>query len=569
MIVPYRIPHERVPKIVAAGLCGAVAGRSDSAALHGEPTRRPSGAWAVGVAGSALLLGYLMASGGFGRLYGRGALQDWPTAVAYVGLVLLFVWRLLALFTAWLARKRSEIPLGTYLLPLYFVEVSGEGLVVYPTNRLSGVERTQTRAGSGASHLALTFEGGTRRLLRVPLSERADRVSARVESARQTAARLAAQREFAALGRLDPFMPLKKERWQPPVSRRLPPFPRLLRWPLLAAIVVGVLLGPTIWLVRNTASDDAAFAAAEVGDSEAVRRYLFFVRGRHVAEATALLPHKVLEEARQAGTVTALRDFIKQFPDDPLAADARQSIDGLFDGALSDYEAQAPTHDSDVVAVFGRLLRHQRTHGSPPAYVWFRPPASDRLTRMDRRMLRRGGTRVAPIAPHFTDAANERREKSISRLFAKGFEQVFPRDIFAVVHGGRLDEAKDTGASAALDVVYTLRPGDGFYEKTSSAGLPILASSPATRLYVALEVDFDVTLRWPGEPDALSFDLHVEPPDSFMVTSRAGRFLSSSSVGDTQVYDVMAAKAFDGLSAELGRQFFREGSAAYDALGSE
>ena len=72
------------------------------------------------------------------------------------------------------------------------------------------------------------------------------------------------------------------------------------------AAIAGVVLGGSLWMVRNARSDDAMFAAvAATNDSAGYRAYL--ERGtRHSDEvASVLLPRALLAEAVKIGSVDA------------------------------------------------------------------------------------------------------------------------------------------------------------------------------------------------------------------------------------------------------------------------
>jgi hypothetical protein len=100
----------------------------------------------------------------------------------------------------------------------------------------------------------------------------------------------------------------------------------------------------------------------------------------------------------------------------------------------------------------------------------------------------------------------------------------------------------------------------------------IYSEEKGNRQFVGIVVNFDVSMRVPGEAETYDFELEVQPPDHFTVDYRspygslAGLDLPGLG-GPTEghVYDVMASRAFDELTTKLRGVFFNPSSKANTA----
>lgn len=349
--------------------------------------------------------------------------------------------------------------------------------------------------------------------------------------------------------------------------------PRALARPALVALGVAVLALPTWWL-RNRAHDDAAFERVRnARDSWQVEAYLRWGE-LHRDEARGLLVVKKLEEAEDAGTVTALRDFLRNYPDAPeaLRDQARAAIHDHFTRALDQFRAIA-SNDADTVGFVERLIAFEEAHDSPGLRVEFRPPRTEQLAAMDDvlREFSQGKYDFAPLAPHFGDDTAGLREAEIVTSLSQGFARVFSEDVLHLDNGGRVaGDAPAAADRATIDVAYEVRPmqdADGPviyllddpvpYPRLGGIGGPDGAADedlPTNkRLYMGIEVDFKVTMRVPGHDQPRELTLLVQPPERFSVSTGPG------DPSDSSVYAIMTSRAFDELRSKLGSAFFRGG----------
>ena len=126
----------------------------------------------------------------------------------------------------------------------------------------------------------------------------------------------------------------------------------------------------------------------------------------------------------------------------------------------------------------------------------------------------------------------------------------------ALHHGDRLTETSAPPRIPTFEVGYEVDPSGEMYTLQRSR-----------RSFVGIRVNFVVTARIPNDPNTFSFTLDVQPPEHFTVhytryTNGPGD-TDQGHPSDSTVYDQMAQRAFDQLSARLRSLFFRPGSAGY------
>lgn len=330
-----------------------------------------------------------------------------------------------------------------------------------------------------------------------------------------------------------------------------------------AALVAmsAMVLAPPLWLGRNFASDEAAFAEARRHDTTWAFQAYVAGEGRHQREVIdELLPEAAFAEAQQAGTVSALRDFVREHPDSARIDEARAAIHERFVQVRQDFLSQAATGDPTMPVFMGRLLAWLEEHDSPPVRVRFFAPSGEALAMIDQNLDLFGEVQgvtggIAPVSPHFTEDRSAPREGRITQVLQRGFGPIFPEDVMQLEHAGRIAaDASEAITQPTFDVSYTIRPSGSVY-----------TSDTSTRGFVGIHVDFHILMRIPGSDETWGFDTSVEPPEHFTVHSYAGIDpTGDSAYRDGLVYSVMADRAFDNLGNQLALTFFRPDTNAYN-----
>jgi hypothetical protein len=396
------------------------------------------------------------------------------------------------------------------------------------------------------------------------------------------------------------------------------PVPGWARFAWAVGIGGAVVLSIPTWLVRNLTSDNSAFAKARVSDTVSDYEGYLYGKGRHTDEVkTRFLPAAALRDAKQKktvaaikeyldkyphslydadaqqalkdayawelaqakakGTVTALREFLVAYPDCYLVGDARAAVHDVFQKTLADFQQKAANDDPAMMPFVTALLAYLEANDSPPIEVRFTRKNGESLAVADKLLLASqedepsvGG--VATASGHFDAKHSAPRESAIVTSLQNGFVDVFPSDVL------RLEQApaKSTGKAAlpTMDIAYEVGWSGTTYHGDKSS-----------RDFVGIKIDFDVKMRVPNAPAAkrcpptkpqpwehpapeapgalcpLQFSLSVKPPEHFTVSydELLPEFRTNAILGgpsDEQVYEVMAARAFDQLATKVMAVFF-------------
>ena len=324
----------------------------------------------------------------------------------------------------------------------------------------------------------------------------------------------------------------------------------------------AMVLAPPTWYGRNVASDEAAFATAQRRNSTYAFQAYLDGDGSHREEVVNQhLPEAAFAEAQEAGTVSALRDFVRAHPESTRIEEARSAIHERFVQVRQDFLGQAATGDATMPVFMGHMLDYLEENDSPPVRVRFVAPSGEALSMIDQNLDLFGEVQgvtggIAPVSPHFTEARSAPRENRITQVLQRGFSPIFPEDVMQLTHAGRIDATQQEAAitEPTFDVTYTIRPSGSVY-----------TSDTSTRGFVGIHVDFHIQMRIPGSAENWGFDTSVEPPEHFTVSSYTGIDpTGDSNYRDGLVYSVMADRAFDQLGNQLALTFFRPDTPAYN-----
>jgi hypothetical protein len=544
---------------------------------------------------------------GFGRrLQGGGAIAGYALGIlCAVGAVFAIVRRM---------RVERALPWksGRYLFPMDFIDARSGTLRLVPMNSLvdfRGVHH-HTNGAYTATHLTFIFEGGLSETFVVRSRMVADRVLTELRASQANIQRAAAERDIETIFALDPFLEVRVEgKWdakaassiediQGPVARPLGHLAnRGMLWGVAAA--AGLFIGAPTWMIRDRLSDEAMLQDALKADTESqFEGYLERGGSRHASTVRSdLMPKAALREAVRKGTVTALRAFLARYPGSCVDGEAHDELHKVFAKTLADFRGEA-ADDPKLVPFMEKLVGFLEKNESSAVDVRFHSPSVGTLEVVDKLLQKKGGLdgldlvgdgKLVPVSPHFDDQHSIPREAAIVKNLQAAFAAVFPADIMKLQAGKRVvvettDEEKLTllkpklpakptkpGATTAapppskpplpavtiptLDVRYEVRwAGDIYREEKGN------------RKFVGIVVSFDVSMRVPNEADAYDFALEVQPPEHFSVEYSSpyggGLGLGAGQPTEGQVYDVMAARAFDELTSKLRGVFFRAGSKA-------
>jgi hypothetical protein len=360
---------------------------------------------------------------------------------------------------------------------------------------------------------------------------------------------------MAALEGLDPFPGLRKNGWALPpgetgaVSDGV--FLRVAKHPVTISILLAALIGPASWVARNAAGDQEMYKQAKLLKTEEAYVAYLWAGKFHVDEMRAALPRVAFDEVVKKKSVTALRSLLKRYPKGGLEQSVAGEIHTLYQKALARFRDQAVQSDPLLVVAMERLLDIVEKRGDPNVPIQFIRPTLAELTRLDA-MLQQKGTlnrisTIIPAAAHFSESSAAGREARIVAGLKAAFQTIFPNDVLALIPG-----AKGDSRLPRLDIHYQIDPSGSIYtaEKSTDRG------------FVGLVVRFQSALVVSETDERWRFNLEVEPPQSFRVDYQTAAGSVNVGPPDSQVYAVMAEKAFDALRSKILAAFFKPDSQA-------
>lgn len=551
----------------------AIAGNTSPRAIISAPAS--TGGAIFGWCTLAVIAG---AGGLFLAWYDFGNVHGYDQNIGFVlGYALSFfvaAWSVLRAVRTGMLASALPFKRGRYVFPTDMVIATGSELTIVPMGRLAkldGVHRHVNGVYQGTD-LNFHFEGYGHELFTVRGKQLAEQIMDDLRYAQQRIGDAVQHQDWEVLASMDPFFEARvTDGWNDPAAANLAAKqvsgePQAKQVNVLfrrAALVslAAVVFAPPFWLVRNFVSDEAAYSRAQ--DINSTWAFEGYLRGdgRHSDDVVNHdLPEAAFAEAREEGTVAALRTFVQEHPDSTRVGDARAAIHERFVQVRQEFMSQAATGDPRMPVFMGHLLDWLEAHDSPPVQVRFFAPSAEALQQIDQNLDVFGELQgvtggIAPVSPHFTAERSSGRESHITQVLSRGFAPIFPADVMSLEHAGRIaaEQQNVPLTQPAFDVSYVIRPSGSVY-----------TSDTSTRAFVGIHVDFQIIMRIPDSEETYSINVPVEPPEHFTVSSYSFDPTGDSSYRDGLVYSVMADRAFDNLGNQLALRFFRPGTASYN-----
>lgn len=448
---------------------------------------------------------------------------------------------------------------GQYLFGYTLIDARKRSLTVADLTQMRDVKVTHHLTNGFYQHttFAFAFRDAPTRTWKVSNKQRAERFGQKLDSLQAQARSAFERNDIASLLRLDPFFEIRRKDWRAPASPEVeaPSLAmRLLAQPLLVAAVATLLLSPLAWTARTALADLSAHKQAIAMKTEQAYADYILDGKFYVKPMRAALPRVAFEEVRLKKSVTALRALLKRFPNAGLKPDVAKEVHALYQQALSRFAAQAATSDPDLMGSMTQLLQVLEERGDPHVGIRFIRPTNEALAQMDERIKlnasRLGGRQVIPAAAHFASDSAAVREARIVTGLRSGFATIFPNDVLSLTQVGATDKRLPV-----LTIDYQIEPSGQLYvlEKTD-------------RAFVGLVARFQSGLQVGASTQPWRFNMEVEPPEHFRVDYTRQKDEPAVGPADSQVYSVMAERAFDALSSKMRAAFFRQDSAAYKGM---
>jgi hypothetical protein len=563
----YKLERSRQDRFIEAvlgiGVPTPILARPDRTATHWF--------WA---AGAVLVLGAWVAV----TLTGFGSLEHpWALAPVWMlgvhGLLGCFfaLSVLRAMSTRWERRAMPFRP-GVYAFPGCIIDATRSTLRVWPFEELSEV-----RPEVGRIRLALA--NGTRFSFSGVDAARSEAVLAQLDEARRRFA--AAGGDPDALSALDPTRPSLIPNPLAPIERIEP---RRFIHPAVAALIclaTAAGLSWAVWSARNVMSARQLYrAATERNDTAAYRAYL--ERGGERADVReVLLPRAELRDAMQQGSVEAIEQYIAKHPDSKIESEvtgvhraamlkaleqakkagtvtaleelrkrhsgyelvesewsaAKQAV---YDRAFKSFQKTVPPEAEELLAFVDKLLTYASDHG-PRVEVRFQQVPVKYRDRIDE-MLRKNPYFTDPSqAPnqYFDGAHIEPHEKAAGRRIVEAFQKRFPKDVVSFELGPRVGDEHDAPPKVLAPTLFV-------EHKTQLSG-GYLSSRPRG-VFVGAAFLFEVEFVLPKGDAKVAFKYSFwRPPDLKLFQEKGRR--------PPEIYRAMNADGFERFTSRLLREW--------------
>jgi hypothetical protein len=542
-------------------------------------------------AGAAVVVALVLTVVGYGSLGSSLSVQSFGALLVYALLFFAVPYGALRALGLRLEAKALPFSPGVYVFPMCIVDARTKLLRVAPMTDLVSVEPSTSGAPFRVAYKGIgTFEF-------MPSSgETNEQLKFQFENAQEQVKHANASGDETELVTLDPLYEPKK--WTSPIGPQEPLVERVPAWVKLAwAVALGfmVVLAPSVWLVRNAASDDATLARAKQdGSPEAFRSYLIFGK-RHTDEVQkVLLPRAELEVAKQQGTVEAIKDFIdahpasaidqeaqaalhdalvveldkakakgtvagleafaKKYPDHHLEAELGKARHALFAAALAKLKKAAPGATPDGTALYDKLFAWIEAHG-PRVVVVMRREISQNLGQADKLIgaspLNKtlGGGQVTRYFPN----EPQPKEADVASALGATLAKIVPPDMLRVERGNApapdaTDEAIVTTTKAPVIVVRYRIGWQGV----------AFSSSALKRAFGGIHFTGDAALYVPGDARSLRAKIDVYPPKALLLAYDAPAHPGFATVApadgaapEPAIYGAQEMRALDLITSTL------------------
>jgi hypothetical protein len=515
----------------------------------------------------AVALIAVVASIGFGELHSPLAIatNSWIAIYALLcGLAAVFLVEALA--ARW-ARQRLPYRPGIYLFPAGVIDASSPRFVVYRMSQLevdvAGPKEVRLRNRSGASFGFETPDSQSARSAILECKERLLRAE-QAEDGRE----LAALDPLKDTGFVSPFSPSTS------IKR---PRPGWFKVALPLALLAGLPLGALVLHARNFASERVLYETASKNDD--IQSYeAYLARGGTRPEVSELLlPRAELEQARRAGTVAAIEEFVARRPDSKVHAEAMAALKaallvdleearkagGLkalrmlprehprhaliqteltaairdaYQRAYESYRRSAPATDEKTAGFVKRLLAYAEKNG-PEVQLRFveRTPQRHELADIAVRQSTYFAGTISTPSQYFDEAHLRDRE-----LKAGGeLQRAFPPEILRFELGPRLVGPSDQELVAKLPTL--------FIEHSTRLSGTYVSAQPRG-IFVGLSMMFQARFEIPGDAQPLTVKHSAWNPPNVELLKKDS--------SPATVYEAASLDALRGFNRKLAAKMF-------------
>lgn len=515
---------------------------------------------------------------GYGSLESALSLHSFKALPLYAGLVFGLVFGLVQAFATFVREKALPYAAGVYLFPACVIDARSDQFKVYDTKDIAAVDL----AGSA---IRVAFSGGAQFFFPTdPANARA--LVAEISAARDRALHARATEEQKELVAVDP---LHNPRFSSPVGPRdsytmaLPPWGRF-GWAV--ALGLGLVLGPSLWALRNNRSDRRMYAiSTQKDDAPSYRAYLAQGGSRNeevggillpraelreaiaARSVDALLEYKAkhpkskiepevsaairaamlteLEKAKAEGNLGAIQAFAKRYPEHGIERELRAATHDVYTRELDAYRrTRAPAKDKSAVAFVERLFAWAERHG-PTVEVRFRRKIAASLERADQAILKAPNFMGVATYPSkfFDDKHYAPREAAVGKHIAAQLDAGISPELFDF----RVGEAVPSSVDALPEVTV---PTLWITHVTEWSGHVQNLNKPRGS-FAGLAFAFDVQFVIPGDANRYKTTAQIFKPHASVSVIKEADPQPPPGQAEQMVYDAMATDALEQMAKRL------------------
>lgn len=535
----------------------------------------------LGVSAGCFVALMVAARLGYGDLGSRLSLHRLEALLLYLALVFGIAFGLIQALARVVRERALPYAPGVYLFPSCVIDARTDCFRVHETRDLVQVD-VQGRA------ISVAFRGGARFLFPMGKPETAMAIVQEVHGARDRAMHAHATEDPKELVAVDP---LHNPRFSSPVGPRDPYELRRPPWGKLGAAVaafVAVVIGPTLWTLRNAGSDKKMYAlATQANDSASYRSYLAHGERFKSEVADVLLPRAELRDAEEAGTVealllykqshpsskiqgevaasvraamlaelekakapktlAALRGFEARYPEHDVQPELSAAVHAVYARALDVYK-QTPGKDKGALVFMERLFAYAEAHG-PDVEVRFRRKASTSLERADQFILKTPTFMGVATYPSrfFDDKHASPREANLGSHLVAELDSGLADELFQFRLGPVV-----TDAAAPLEpkvpTLYVTHAAEW-------SGHNYRSNRPRGN-YIGVLFHFEAAFVIPGDPKLWRYKQDIFKHAATQVLNNPDEPMLSPVDAGEKVYETMARDAFDVFGKRLLASLF-------------
>lgn len=535
----------------------------------------------LGVSGVSFIALIVAARVGYGALESWLSLHSARVLPLYLVLVFGVVFGLVQAFARVVRERALPYAAGVYLFPSCLIDARDDQFRIYETRDLTHVD---TQGGA----IRVVFAGGAQFLFPLSKPEAAPAIIEEIQTSRDRALRARATEDPTELVAVDP---LHNPRFSSPVGPRdayelrRPPWGKL--GPVVAACV-AVVVGPTLWMLRNSGSDKNMYAlATKANDSASYRLYLDHggsfkdevggvllprseLRDAEKAGAVeALLLYKQghpdskiavevaasirramlveLEKAKAPGTLAALQDFAKRFPEHGVQPELDAAIHAVYARELEVYKKKAPKKDTGAVAFVERLFAYAERRG-PAVEIRFKRKAPTTMERADQFILKTPTFMGVATYPSrfFDDKHAAPREATLGKMLVVEFDAGLTDELFDVGLGPLVTSADLPEVKVPTLFITHVAEWSGHNYKTNRP----------RGSYVGINFGFEAAFVIPGDPRPFKFKADIFKHAATHVLNNLDEPILAPGQAEEKVYETMGQDAFEQFGKRLLASFF-------------